>query len=142
MNGWNIWMFQIHPASGTMVFDRYVSTQTGTLSDPLAGPISTGTTSTTSYSNEFFFAYCSTSDGTCPPSLNAPPWTETPLNGSVYYDTHSDAAYEIVGSQQSASESFTAGSGINEWLGVLVTFGSSTTGDGPAPPSNLIAIPQ
>ena len=138
VTGWNIWMFQLHPASGTIVFDKYVSNQSGTASDLVFGPISTGTTATTSYPSEFFFAYCSTSWGTCPTPLNAPPWIEAGLNGSVYFDTHSDAAYEIVASEQTASESFTAGSGENEWLGLLVTFGS--TGNLPLPPTNLQAV--
>lgn len=138
VTGWNIWMFQLHPASGTIVFDKYVSNQSGTASDPVSGPISTGTTATTSYASEFFFAYCSTSNGTCPTPLNTPPWIEAGLNGSVYYDTHSDAAYAIATSEQAASESFTAGSGVNEWLGLLVTFGS--TGNLPLPPSNLQAV--
>ena len=134
VSGWNVWMFQVHPASGTIVFDKYVSTQ----SDSVSGPISTGTTATTSYPNEFFFAYCSTSNGTCPTPLNTPPWIEAGLNGSVYYDTHSDAAYGIATSEQTASEGFTAGSGINEWLGLLVTFGS--TGNLPIPPTNLQVV--
>jgi hypothetical protein len=138
VTGWNIWMFQLHPTSGTIVFDKYVSNQSGTASDPVSGPISTGTTTTTSYASEFFFAYCSTSNGTCPTPLNTPLWTESGLNGVQYYDTHSDAAYEIVNSQQAASESFTAGSGVNEWLGLLITFGSS--GNVPVPPTNLQAV--
>jgi hypothetical protein len=137
MSGWNIWMFQLHPASGTVVFDQYVSKETGTLADPIGGPISTGTTAITAYPNEFFFAYCSTSNGTCPPALNVPTWTEVGLNGSTYYDTHSDAAYKIVGSVQTATESFTAGSGDNEWLGLLVTFGSAVL---PAPPTSVKAV--
>jgi hypothetical protein len=137
MTGWNAWLFQLHSASGTIVFDKYVSKQSGTSADPVAGPISTGTTATTTYPNEFFLAYCSTSYGVCPPSLNTPPWIEAGLNGSAYYDTHSDAAYAIATSEQSAGESFTAGSGENEWLGLLVTFGS--TGNLPLPPTNLQA---
>lgn len=135
MTGWNIWMFQIHPASGTVVFDQSVSLQSGNTStgNQVAGPISTGTTPTTTFANEFFFAWCGTDNGTCPTALNTPPWTEVNLNCSVgCYDTHSDAAYEIVSNKQTASESFTAGSGINEWLGMLVTFGSA-----PYPPTNI-----
>ena len=120
ITGWNIWLFQIiHPASGHVVFDQYISKQ----SNATAGPISTGTTPTTTYANEFLFAFCATDNGTCPPSFNSPTWTEAELNGEQYYDTHSDAAYRIVSSTLAASETFTAGSGVNEWLGMLVTFG-------------------
>jgi hypothetical protein len=124
MTGWNIWLFQLHAASGTVVFDSYASLQTGTLAKAVAGPISTGATPTTSYANEFLFAYCNTSNGTCPGPLNTPTWTEFGLNGEIAYDTHSDAATRIVTSTGDYSESFTAGSGENEWLGMIVTFGS------------------
>jgi hypothetical protein len=145
VTGWNIWMFQIHPASGKIVFDQSVSKQSGTLSSPVAGPISTGTTATTNYPNEFFLAFCNTSNGTCPGGQNEPPWVEAGLgytNGS-YYDTHSDVAYRIVSTEQTGSESFTAGSGNNVWLGVLVTYGSSSSqAQGPQPPTNLQASVQ
>jgi hypothetical protein len=141
MTGWNIWLFQLHAVSGKVVFDRYASMQTGTAADTLPGPISTGTTSTTSYANEFLFAYCNTSNGTCPTSLNASTWTEFGL-GAVYYDTHSDAATRIVTSTGSYSESFTAGSGENEWLGMIVTFGSVAGGAPISPPTLLTAIPK
>ncbi len=140
MTGWNVWLFQLHAASGTVVFDRYASLQTGTAAAPRAGPISTGTTPTTSYANEFLFAYCSTANGTCPPSLSTPTWTEFGLNGETYYDTHSDAATQIVTSTGTYSESFTAGSGATEWLGMIVTFGSATAGSPPSAPMTVTAI--
>jgi hypothetical protein len=139
MTGWNVWMFQLHPASGTMVFDQYTSKQWSNT----AGPISNiaGTTATTNYPNEFFFGYCMTANGTCPSNTSG--WSVAPLNGSTYYDTHSDAAYDIVTSQQTASVGFTAGSGVGEWLGLLVTFGSSgSVVQGPQAPSNLQAVVQ
>lgn len=142
VTGWNIWMFQLHPASGTMIFDQSVHTQTGTISNPQAGPISTGTTATTSDANEFFFAFCNTSNGTCPQPLDSG-WTEQGLGFSngQFFDTHSDAAFRVVSSQQTASESFTAGSGENVWLGVLVTFGSAVSAP-PAAPTGLTATVQ
>jgi hypothetical protein len=143
MNGWNVWLFQLHPASGSIVFDQYVSKQTGTSTNLISGPISTGTTATTNYPNEFAFAYCMTASGTCPGPLNVPTWIQAPLNGSVYYDTHSDAAYRITSSQQTLSESFTAGSGATEWLGLLVTYGvSGSQAQLPQPPTSLLATVQ
>jgi len=143
MTGWNVWMFQLHPASGKMVFDQYVSKQTGGSTNLITGPISTGTTAITNYPNEFSFAYCMTANGTCPGPLNVPTWIQAPLNGSVYYDTHSDAAYRIITSQQTLSESFTAGSGATEWLGLLVTYGASgSQSQLPQAPANLQAVVQ
>jgi hypothetical protein len=143
MNGWNVWMFQLHPASGSIVFDQYVSKQTGGVGNLVAGPISTGTTASTNYPNEFAFAYCMTANGTCPGPLNVPTWIQAPLNGSVYYDTHSDTAYRIITSQQTLSESFTAGSGATEWLGFLVTYGASgSQAQLPQAPTNLQAVVQ
>lgn len=145
MTGWNVWMFQLHTTSGHVIFDQFISKQSGTQSAPVAGPISTGTTPTTNYANEFFFAFCNTSNGTCLPPLNTPTWTEAGLgttNGQ-FYDTHSDGAYRIVTSTQTASESFTAGSGVNEWLGMLVTYGSSSSqAQAPQPPTGLQATVQ
>jgi len=145
LTGWNIWMFQIHPSSGKVVFDQSVSKQSGTLSSPVAGPISTGTTATTNYPNEFFLAFCNTSNGTCPGGQNEPPWVEAGLGHSDgnFFDTHSDAAYRIVNSEQPAVENFSAGSGNNVWLGLLVTYGSSSSqAQGPLPPTNLQANVQ
>jgi hypothetical protein len=139
MTGWNVWMFQLHPASGTMVFDQYTSKQWTNTAGPIANIA--GTTGTTNYPDEFAFGYCATANGTCPSNTSG--WNGAPLNGSIFYDTHSDAAYEILTSKQTASVGFTAGSGVGEWLGLLVTYGSSSSqAQAPQPPTSLLATVQ
>ena len=125
MTGYNVWLFQLHPATGSIVFDQFASKQWGTHAAQVSGPLPNiaGTTGTTTHANEFVFGYCMTSNGTCPSNTSG--WSTAHLNGSTFYDTHSDAAYEILSSTGTASVGFTAGSGVAEWYGLIVTFGSA-----------------
>jgi len=140
MVGWNIWAFELKPASGHIVFDRSTSAQWGspnggTCSSPGIGAECSGGdltsniagTTTTNYANEFAFGYCSVNQGTCP-TVTTAGWTSAPLNGETYFDTHSDAAYEILTSEGPVSVGFSTGGGVDEWLGLLVTYGSTNDG--------------
>jgi hypothetical protein len=139
LGGYNIWLIEVHIATAgyVLALDQFVSQQT-----TYGTPAPTGTTGTTTSPNELFIAWCTVATDVCQPTP-AFPWIDIPLNGENYYDTHSDAAYQIVTSEQTASATFAEGRASDERLAGIVTLkpqlSNSLSNPPPTPPTGLTA---